>query len=58
MNPDNVDAYEAVPMQCFACATRDAETRAAAEAKQGGTHADVAFDGLFVGVHPIEGRVT
>lgn len=47
MDPANVNAYEAVPLQCFACAARDSESRQAAEKRNGNTYGDAAFDGLF-----------
>lgn len=50
MDSANQDAFEAVPIQCFACAARDAESRFAAEARSSGSHATAAFDGIYYAV--------
>lgn len=50
MDPENVGAYEVVPVNCFACAARDRENRAAAEARSNNAMADSAFDGLYFAV--------
>lgn len=50
MDPANSEAYEAVPVTCFACATRDAERRQASEAMHGSKYGKSAFDGLHIGV--------
>ncbi len=50
MDPKRSEAYEAVPLQCFACAARDAEHRQANEARQGNEYGGGSFDGLFVSV--------
>lgn len=50
MDPANDRAYEAVPIQCFACATKDAEMRKAGEASSSGSMGKSAFDGLYIAV--------
>lgn len=50
MNPEMDGAYEAVPVQCFACAARAAEHRAAGKAKSDGSFGDAAFDGIYFAV--------
>lgn len=51
MSPEMDGAYEAVPLQCFACAAKDAETRRAGEARSSGRYGKGAMDGLFIAVH-------
>lgn len=48
MDEENSEEFEAVALQCFACATRDAEKRAAAQAQRASEYGDGAFDGLYV----------
>lgn len=43
-------AYEAVPLNCFACAARDAEQRAVGEARSNKSYSESSFDGLYIGV--------
>jgi hypothetical protein len=50
MDPDHVGHYEAVPLQCFACAARDAEARQASAAKSGGLVGSGGLDGLYFAV--------
>lgn len=50
MDPANAARYSAVALQCFACATRDAERRQAADARQSNRYGDAAFDGLYIAV--------
>jgi nitrous oxide reductase accessory protein NosL len=50
MQPENQTAYEAEPVQCWACAARDAEDRKAQEARNGGSWGMGAFDGLKISV--------
>lgn len=57
MDPKRDGEYEAIPLQCFACAARDAEARRAAEARSGDTYGSSAFDGLYFAVHE-RGAVT
>lgn len=51
-DPANHGAYEAVPLQCFACAARDAENRAAADARSNNRVGPGSFDGLYVSIIP------
>lgn len=50
MDPANDGAYVASPIQCFACATKDAEMRRAAKARSSGQYGDGAFDGVYFAV--------
>lgn len=50
MDEANDGAYEAVPLQCFACAARDAEQRAVSEARGSNDYGDGSFDGLLIGI--------
>jgi len=53
LDPENDGAYEAIPVQCHACAARDAENRDAAKARTSDRYGEGSFDGLFVGVRKI-----
>lgn len=55
MDPANVDAYAAVPVQCFACAAKDAETRQASQKTSSNQLSRSAMDGLYIGVERREG---
>jgi hypothetical protein len=50
MDEANDGAYEAIPVQCFACAARDAETRRASKARADDQLSDSSFDGLMIGI--------
>lgn len=50
MSEDADGAYEAVPLQCHACAARDAESRNASEMKRDNKMSAESFDGLYFGV--------
>jgi hypothetical protein len=54
MDPENDGHYVADPVQCFACAARDAESRGAAKAKSDGSFGDAAFDGIYFAVRERE----
>ena len=54
MNPDNDGMYEAVPVTCFACAARDAETRAINQARSDQSHGSGSFDGLLISIQKRE----
>lgn len=49
-DPERATHYEAVPLNCYACAARDAEQREAVNAKSSNRFGDAAFDGLYVSV--------
>lgn len=42
--------YEAVPLQCFACAARDAENRRINADRADDRYGSAAFDGLYVAI--------
>ncbi len=46
--------YEAVPMQCMACAATAAESREASESRD--DWGKSAFDGVYIAVREIDGR--
>ena len=48
MDPEMHGRYEAVPLTCFACAERDAESRNASESRS--KFAAHAFDGVYFAV--------
>lgn len=50
MNPDAEDTYEAVPLQCFPCAAREAEGRRASEAVGNDKLGRGALDGIYYAV--------
>lgn len=54
MDPAMDGAYEAVPLHCFACAARDAENRAIADARSSESHGTGSFDGLYVAIRKNE----
>lgn len=50
MDPKMDGLYESVPLTCYACAARDAESRAVGEARSNETQSSASFDGLYIGV--------
>ena len=48
MDPAMSGRFEAVPLQCFACAPKDAEMRRASESKD--DYGAAAFDGIYIAV--------
>jgi hypothetical protein len=50
MDPAMDGRFEAVPLQCFACAAKDAETRDASEQVNGKRMAARALDGVYITV--------
>lgn len=50
MSEDADGTYEAVPLQCHACAARDAESRRASELRRDEHMSAASFDGLYFGV--------
>lgn len=49
-DPDRDGTYEAIAVQCFACAARDAENRRASEARASDRMGSSSFDGLYFAV--------
>jgi hypothetical protein len=54
MDPKMAHSFEAVPLTCYGCAARDAETRRASAARSGGRFSDEAFDGAYIAVQRVE----
>ena len=54
MDEKNDGLYEAIPIHCFACAARDAETRAASKARSDDQMSEASFDGLKIGIEKHE----
>lgn len=57
MDPEREGAYEAVPLQCFACAAREAEGRQAGKERAAALEAGSSgedFDGLYFAVRERE----
>lgn len=54
MDPARDGSYECEPLQCFACAARDAEQRRASQAKHGDAFGGGAFDGIYFAIRERE----
>lgn len=48
MDPAHADLYDAFPVTCHGCATRDLQKRQIAKDQRSGEWGDGAFDGMYV----------